>query len=109
VHDDNPFSEALFRTLKYRPEFPRGAFASLQAARHWVTGFVRWYNTEHRHSALRFVTPDQRHFGLDRTILKKRQQLYEAARRKHPERWTGSVRDWSPIENVYLNPMRNAS
>jgi transposase InsO family protein len=109
VHDDNPYSEALFRTLKYRPGFPRGAFESLEAAREWVAGFVRWYNSEHFHSSIQFVTPDQRHFGLDRKILEKRQRVYEAARQKHPERWTRGVRDWSPIDDVYLNPMRNAS
>jgi transposase InsO family protein len=57
VSDDNPFSEALFRTCKYRPDYPVGGFESLQAARQWVLRFVHWYNHEHRHSALRFLTP----------------------------------------------------
>jgi len=109
VHDDNPYSEALFRTLKYRPEYPRGAFDSLEAARDWVAGFVRWYNTEHRHSAIRFVTPDQRHFGRDRKVLEARRRVYQAARNRHPERWSRGIRDWNPIEEVYLNPMRDAS
>jgi transposase InsO family protein len=65
VSNDNPFSEALFRTCKYVPTWPTRGFASLEAARTWVAGFVRWYNTEHRHSAIRFVTPDQRHQGED--------------------------------------------
>lgn len=63
--DDNAFSEALFRTVKYRPEYPSGAFESIEAARDWVTWFVRWYNTEHRHSQISYVTPEQRHSGED--------------------------------------------
>lgn len=65
ISDDNAFSEALFRTLKYRPSFPQRAFAPRQDAHAWVARFVSWYNTEHRHSAIRFVTPDDRHFGRD--------------------------------------------
>ncbi len=61
VSNDNPFSESLFKTLKYRPAYPLQAFDTLFAARAWVTGLVRWYNHEHRHSAIRFVTPAQRH------------------------------------------------
>lgn len=104
VSDDNPYSEALFRTLKYRPEYPREAFASLEEARRWVALFVEWYNTEHRHSAIKFVTPEERHLGLQEIILANRQQVYEQARQRHPERWTGKTRDWSPIEVVRLNP-----
>ena len=63
VPDDNPYSEALFRTVKYRPEYPSGPFQSLEEAKDWVGRFVRWYNHEHRHSAIRFVTPAQRHLG----------------------------------------------
>jgi len=103
VSDDNPYSEALFRTLKYRPEYPQ-AFASLAEATLWVEGFVRWYNTEHRHSAIRFVTPDDRHYGREKEILKKRQQVYARARRQNPRRWSGSTRNWTPVETVYLNP-----
>ena len=66
VSDDNPYSEALFRTLKYRPEYPRRPFETIEEARQWVRWFVRWYNTEHLHSAIRFVTPDDRHFGTAR-------------------------------------------
>ena len=72
VSDDNPFSEALFRTLKYRPKYPRAPFATQEAARAWVAGFVAWYNTEHLHSAIRFVTPDDRHFGREDAILNHR-------------------------------------
>src|SRR3546814_14877404 len=67
VSDDNPYSEALFRTLKYTPAYPRKRFADIDQARAWVQGFVAWYNTEHRHSGIQFVTPAQRHAGADRS------------------------------------------
>ena len=108
VSDDNPYSESLFRTLKYRPEFPSQRFASLNEARAWVERFVAWYNTEHRHSGIRFVTPEQRHRGQDKALLAKRHQVYEAARSRHPERWSGDTRNWSRIETVVLNPERPA-
>jgi len=104
VSNDNPYSESLFGTVKTRPNYPTGAFASLAAARLWVEKFVRWYNTEHRHSGIRFVTPEQRHSGEDVAILKKRTKVYEHARKCRPERWTGGVRIWSRIEEVRLNP-----
>lgn len=106
VANDNPFSESLFRTLKYRPSYPRGGrFDSLDAARAWVDDFVGWYNGEHRHSGIRFVTPAQRHAGQDRALLERRHRVYEAAKRRHPHRWgSRSTRNWSPIEQVDLNP-----
>lgn len=104
VSDDNPFSEALFRTLKYRPEYPRKPFETLEAARAWVAGFVRWYNTEHLHSGIRFVTPDDRHFGREDGILARRKAIYETAKRRNPDRWSGETRNWKPIETVVLNP-----
>lgn len=102
--DDNPFSEALFRTMKYRPDYPEGAFASLEAAQAWVDAFVRWYNEDHQHSGIRFVTPAQRHDGREVQILAARREVYEAARRRHPDRWSGKTRDWTPIAVVELNP-----
>lgn len=104
VSDDNPYSEALFRTLKYRPEYPNKPFGSLEEARAWVAGFVTWYNTCHLHSAIRFVTPDDRHFGREQEVLARRRATYEKARQRHPERWSGAIRDWSPVGAVYLNP-----
>jgi len=86
VSDDNPFSESLFRTMKYRPEYPDRPFESLEQAREWVIEFVRWYNEEHRHSSIRFVTPAQRHDGSDLAILEHRKTVYERARSQHPER-----------------------
>ncbi len=106
VSDDNPFSEALFRTAKYRPEYPNGPFASLVAAREWITWFVGWYNQEHLHSGIRFVTPAQRHAGEDVEMLAKRETLYETARARHPERWARNIRDWSRPGAVHLNPQR---
>jgi putative transposase len=104
VSDDNPYSEALFRTLKYRPDYPTLPFESLEAARRWVEGFVRWYNTEHRHSGIRFVTPQARHAGEESVILNKRKEVYEEAKRRNPNRWSGSTRNWSAIAEVHLNP-----
>jgi putative transposase len=104
VSDDNPFSEALFRTLKYRPGFPSKPFASLAAARAWVEGFVRWYNTEHLHSAIRFTTPHARHTGRDVDQLARRHSVYIEARSRHPHRWSGATRNWGRVETVVLNP-----
>ncbi len=64
VSDDNPYSEALFRTLKYCPEYPSAGFATIADARAWVTRFVAWYHHDHRHSGIAYVTPEQRHTGL---------------------------------------------
>lgn len=103
VSDDNPFSEALFRTLKYRPSYPEGPFASVEAAQAWVDSFVRWYNEDHQHSGIRFVTPAQRHAGQDVAILENRKQVYAAARARSPQRWTRGTRNWGRIEVVRLN------
>jgi putative transposase len=104
VSNDNPYSEALFKTLKYQPTFPAKPFDTLVQARIWVAGFVEWYNEHHRHSALKFVTPGQRHRGEHQAILAQRVQLYEAARAQHPERWSGATRNWEPDTVVLLNP-----
>lgn len=109
VSDDNAFVESLFRTAKYRPGFPSGCFASLAAAREWVAAFVQWYNEEHQHSAIRFVTPAARHAGLDATILAHRHDVYQRARARNPERWSGATRNWTPIHTVTLNPRRDAT
>lgn len=104
VSNDNPYSESLFRTLKYRPQLPVKPFEDLLHARRWVTEMVHWYNHEHRHSAIRFITPTQRHAGIDKALLNQRASVYAAARERHPDRWTGQARNWSPIEEVHLNP-----
>lgn len=104
VSNDNPYSEALFRTLKYRPAFPTQPFADLVVARAWVEAFVHWYNTQHLHSAIRFVTPADRHAGRDIALLLHRDAVYSRARRRTPARWSGAIRDWKPIPAVRLNP-----
>jgi transposase InsO family protein len=107
VSDDNPYSESLFKTLKYRPSYPDRAFSSIDEARQWVSRFVQWYNTEHLHSAIRFVTPGSRHLGKDPAILAKRSVVYEKAKRRNPRRWSGKTRNWSPITEVLLNPKKH--
>jgi len=104
VSNDNAFSESLFRTLRYCPQWPQSGFASLDDARAWVRDFIRWYSTEHRHSRIRSVTPAERHRGLDAEILVRRHMLYQRARSAHPERWPGVTRNWEAIEPVALNP-----
>ncbi len=104
VSNDNPYSEALFKTLKYGPEYPSVPFETLAAAREWVADFVTWYNHEHLHSAIKFVTPAQRHAGKDTGILAKRDQVYRAAKTKQPQRWSGKIRNWEPVKKVLLNP-----
>lgn len=102
VSDDNAYAESLFRTCKYRPHFP-GAFATIDEARAWVLSFVRWYNHEHKHRNLKFVSPVERHRGDDAAIFAKRVTVYEQARAKHPARWSGNIRNWSLPKEVWLN------
>lgn len=104
VSNDNPYSESLFRTLKFRPDLPVKPFADLLQARRWVGKLVDWYNTEHRHSGIGFVTPEQRHGMLDESLLQARRVVYEAARQRHPNRWSKHTRDWSRKDHVHLNP-----
>jgi putative transposase len=109
VSNDNPYSEAWFRTAKYAPRYP-GRFLDLYAARDYFERFVHWYNEEHCHSGINFVTPAQRHRGEDQAILAKRKQVYEQAKAQHPERWNGrATRQWDYIEEVYLNPEKGKS
>jgi transposase InsO family protein len=108
VSDDNPYSESLFHTLKYTPGYPGKPFETIEEARKWVHGFVRWYNHEHRHSAIRYVTPNQRHRGEDNDVLGQRVLVYQVARECNPERWSGNTRNWNPVTEVWLNqPQEN--
>ena len=107
VSDDNPYIESLFRTLKYRPEYPHKPFDNVEQARAWVTAFVAWYNAEHRHSGIRFVTPDERHDGRENAVLANRVRVYERARRRNPDRWSGATRSWTAVTAVFLNPKRD--
>ena len=108
VSDDNAYAEALFRTAKYRPNFPAAGFADLTGARQWAADFVHWYNHEHRHSGIRYVTPAQRHAGGDGPVLAARHALYQRARETNPRRWSGRTRDWTPVGAVTLNPERDS-
>ena len=104
VSNDNPYVESAFRTLKYRPQLPVKPFENLLAARRWVTELAHWYNHQHRHSAIGFVTPAQRHTGLDKVLLEERALVYERARQENPQRWSGQARQWTHVDAVHLNP-----
>lgn len=103
ISDDNPYSESLFKTLKYCPQYPSKPFLSIDESQEWVTEFVHWYNYKHLHSGIKFVTPASRHQGKDRVILLKRHKIYEIARLKNKNRWSGQIRNWNWIEEVPLN------
>lgn len=106
MSDDNPYSEALFKTLKYSPHYPTRPFWDYFEAHQWVNQFVRWYNEEHLHSGIKFVTPNSRHAGKDAEILEKRAAVYLTAKQKNPNRWRNQIRNWTPIDKVYLNPSK---
>lgn len=106
VSNDNAYAEALFRTCKYRPNYPSKPFENLEQARAWTQQFVVWYNEIHRHSGLKFITPAERHNGQAQDILRKRQQVYEKAKSLRPERWSGRTRNWRLEDEVWLNPER---
>lgn len=104
VSNDNPYAESIFRTFKYRPSFPTKGFSDLESSRTWALTFIKWYNKEHRHSGLNYLTPEQRHTGQTDAIFAKRTQVYEAARAKNPLRWSRSTRSWKLDDVVWLNP-----
>ena len=108
VSDDNPFAESLFRTAKYRPEYPDAPFDALDDANRWADGFVGWYHHDHLHSGIGFVSPLDRHEGRAEAILANRRAVYEQARRRHPERWGDrEVRAWKHPSTVILNPTKD--
>ena len=104
VSNDNPCAESLFRTLKYRPQLPLKPFADLLQARRWVTELVHWHNEQHRHSAISFMTPAQRHAHTDQALLHACAAVYKKARQQHPKRWSGNTRNWAFSDEVRLNP-----
>ena len=106
VSNDNAYAEALFKTAKYCPLWPEHPFDTLEQARQWVEQFVYWYNEQHRHSGLKYVTPDQRHRGQAACLLAHRKTVYQAARARKPQRWAGAIRNWDLDDVVYLNPER---
>lgn len=104
VSNDNAYSESLFKTLKYSVKYP-GKFETIEEGKEWLKNFVDWYNNEHRHSGIKYVTPNQRHNGEDKEILKQRNETYLKAMKKNPERWIRrEMRDWTWKEEVLLNP-----
>ena len=104
VSNDNAFAESIFRTCKYRPGYPSKGFVDIKASREWVLRFVHWYNHQHKHSGLKFMSPIERHEGRDRKILQKRHEVYVAAKARNPNRWSGETRNWDLPEFVSLNP-----
>ena len=104
VSNDNPYSESLFKTLKYTPVYPSKPFESLQATRSWVQTFVHWYNEEHCHSGIQFVTPASRHRAEDIAILAARKEVCLAAKTRHPERWSKGIKCLKPVDSAWLNP-----
>lgn len=106
VSDDNPFSESLFKTLKYCPQYPSQPFESIESAKQWVEQFVSWYNCEHLHSGIKFVTPNDRHNLKDDEILRKRKEVYEKAKSENPNRWSKETKNWEPVRQVNLNHLQ---
>lgn len=106
VSNDNPYSESLFKTLKYCPQYPEKGFESLGDANKWMMKFVYWYNQIHFHSSIKFVTPYSRHYGMDAEVLEKRKIVYAAAKAKNPKRWSRQTRCWDQADQVFLNPRK---
>jgi transposase InsO family protein len=102
--NDNCYSEALFKTVKYVPDYPEKPFDSVESARAWMASFVHWYNSEHLHSGVNYVTPEARHQGNDVEILLKRHAVYEEAASRTPNRWRRGIRKWQYQTAVCLNP-----
>ncbi len=103
VSNDNPYSEAQFKTLKYRPEFPR-RFDSFPQALSFCEAFFAWYNTEHQHSGIAYLTPEQVHYGRAEAILAQRQQALDAAYARAPERFPQPPRVVTLPPAVWINP-----
>ena len=104
VSNDNPYSESLFKTLKYHSKFPEKGFETKEDARNWVAGFVSHYNEHHLHSGIKYVTANQRHERRDFAILENRKKVYQEAREKKALRWSRNIRNWNFIKEVTLNP-----
>lgn len=108
VSDDNPFSEAAFKTFLYRPGIPE-RFGSLEDARAFFSALMRWYNEEHYHSGIALLTPGDVHRGTAPAIIAQRQAVLEAAHRAHPERFVGGKPAHpSPPPVVWINPPTTA-
>ena len=104
VSNDNPYSEAQFKTLKYRPDYP-DRFGSVADARRWGRGFFAWYNDQHHHSGLGLLTPATVHTGRAETVRHKRQAVLQQAYQTHPERFVrGQPQPTKLPEAVWINP-----
>jgi putative transposase len=110
VSNDNPFSEAQFKTLKYRPDFPQ-VFGSIQDSRVFCQSFFPWYNTEHRHGGIGLMTPEMVHYKRDMAIIAARQSVLTSAYEIHPERFVSKRPSPPPAPKaVWINPpLRNNS
>ena len=104
VSNDNPYSESWFRTTKYHHSWPKDGFQTIAEARKWISNFVAWYNNVHKHSGIKYVTPEERHNGLDNQIMLNRQSVYLQAQRKNPSKCRSNIRNWDYIDKVTLNP-----
>jgi len=107
--NDNPYSEAQFKTMKYRPDYP-DRFDSLDHARNWARAFFIWYNHEHHHTGLGLMTPAVIHYGQSNEVRAKRQQALDEAYAAHPERFVKG-RPLAPKapNQVWINPPKSAS
>ena len=104
VCNDNPFSESQFKTMKYRPGFPK-RFGCIEDAQSFCRGFFAWYNKEHRHSAIAWLTPETVHYGQAEVVIKARQEVLDEAYRCHPERFLGGPPVAPPLPKaVWINP-----
>lgn len=108
VSNDNPYSEAQFKTLKYRPDYP-DRFGCIEDARSWVRAFVRWYNHEHRHTGLALLTPATVHCGQVAAVQAARQAVLTAAYTAHPARFSRPPQPGQVPEAVWINPPRQPS
>jgi putative transposase len=104
VSNDNPFSESQFKTLKYRPEFPK-RFGSIEDARAFCRDFFHWYNNEHRHSGIGWLTPETVHYGRAKRAISARQAVLDEAHARHPERFIRKPPKAPELpEAVWINP-----
>ena len=107
VSNDNAYAESVFRRLKYRPQWPSNGFKDMADVRQWIERFVHWYNHEHKHSKIHFVTPQQRHTSVDQQMLDNRKAILETAKNQTPSRWGGrDIRNCTAVGAVRLNPDR---
>jgi putative transposase len=103
VSNDNPFSEAQFKTLKYHPEYPE-RFGSIQDARQFCASFFAWYNDDHHHSSLAWLTPEMVHFGRSEEVLTRRQATLDAAYLLYPQRFSQPPQVGQLPASVWINP-----